>query len=140
MATSVSVSIHDPGGPLRELATPNAPCSIASRTSDRMRSSSSAVGGPAFCPCTKVQISLDPTYDPMLVEIPCFINWVKYARKSLHLELGAADPPSPKIIDVTPCRTMLCASPSCTMVLSEWLWMSKNPGVTVSREASIVRA
>jgi len=33
MATRVSVSIHDPGGPLNELATPSAPCSIASFTS-----------------------------------------------------------------------------------------------------------
>ena len=36
IATSVSVSIHDPGGPLSELATPSAPCSIASLTSARI--------------------------------------------------------------------------------------------------------
>ena len=61
IATSVSVSIHDPGGPLSELATPRAPCSIASLTSARIWSSSAAVGGPAFSPWTVVQISLDPT-------------------------------------------------------------------------------
>src|SRR5215471_11846395 len=116
IATSVSVSIHDPGGPLNELATPRAPCSIASFTAERIRSSSSAVGGPARSPRTQVHTSLDPTYVPMFVEIPCFRSWAKYASKFPHRLLGAADPPSPKIIDVTPCRIMLCAFPSCTSV------------------------
>src|SRR5215467_14613598 len=93
IATSVSVSIHDPGGPLSELATPSAPCSIASFTSPRIRSSSSAEGGPAFCPWTAVQIWLEPTYVPIFVEIPCFMSCAKYALKSFHLVLGAADPP-----------------------------------------------
>ena len=61
IGTSVSVSIQEPGGPLRELATPSAPCSMACFTSARIRSSSAAVGGPAFSPRTQVQISLDPT-------------------------------------------------------------------------------
>src|SRR5512142_1920362 len=105
IATSVPVSIHDPGGPLSELATPSAPCCIASRTSARIRSSSAGDGGPAFGPWTHVQISLDPTYVPMLAEIPFFRSSAKYASKSFQRLLGAADPPSPKIIVVTPCRT-----------------------------------
>src|SRR3954464_1613330 len=96
IATSVSVSIHDPGGPLSELATPSAPCRIASSTSVRIFASSSLVGGPAFCPRTNVQISLDPTYVPILVEIPCFRSCEKYASKLAYRRLGAADPPSPK--------------------------------------------
>jgi hypothetical protein len=41
--------------------------------------------------------------------------------KSGQRLLGAADPPSPKIMEVTPWRIMLWALPSCTMEVSEWL-------------------
>ena len=49
------------GGPLRELATPSAPCSIASRTTARIRWSSSGVGGPARFPRTWVHTCEEPT-------------------------------------------------------------------------------
>src|SRR4051794_6878288 len=42
-------------------------------------------------------------------------------------------------MEVTPCRTKLCAFPSCTIDVSEWLWMSMNPGATVNPVASMVR-
>src|SRR5213592_2867932 len=51
-ATRVPVSIQEPGGPLRELATPRAPCSMDCFTRARICASSSAAGGPALGPRT----------------------------------------------------------------------------------------
>ena len=75
MATSVSVSIHEPGGPLNELATPSAPCSMASRTSARMRSSSAADGGPGFLAVhrgpdlARPHVAADIRRNPLLQEL-----------------------------------------------------------------------
>ena len=80
------------------------------------------VGGPAFWPCTvgpdlaRPDVGADVGRDALLQQA---------ARNSLQIgpigafacvllaASGAADPPSPKIIDVTPWRIMLSALPSC---------------------------
>ena len=50
------------------------------------------------------------------------VTWIGAAISWLDRTLnsdGAADSPSPNIIVVTPCRTMLCAFPSVSKVESE---------------------
>jgi hypothetical protein len=140
MATRVSVSIHDPGGPLSELETPALAASQCAprphlsirlesvgRLEDRGRKSRSDSSRrmPMFgvIPPADAEIAVETVH----------------ARACRHFPpTGAADSPSPKIMDVTPCRTMLSAFPSVTMELSEWLWMSMKPGATTSPVASMI--
>ncbi len=144
------------------LATPNAPSSIARRTTARMVSSSAGVAGPSAWPLAYARTVAAPRNEPKLTDAPCraiassqFANPRAPAnernRRASALSVtryiaitwafaGAGVAPSPRIIVVTPCVTMLTtrlsprtsADPDCA-------WISMNPGATTRPRASIRR-
>ena len=128
---------------------PNAPSSIARRTTARIVSSSAAFGLPIASPFAYTRTVAAPMNEPTLGDVPCaciasshapkpcgpgyapvprgppVANWPPAAVFSF---VGAGVPPSPRISVVMPCVTLLTDRPSPRKFVP--LWMSMNPGET----------
>ena len=136
--------------------TPSAPASISFRTSSRIWSSCSGVGGLSSRPTTYSRIVVAPTYDatfcatPRLsssfrysasvVQVMSYLRspWALRRRCFISSVSGPIESPSPMIWVVTPCRISPCDRPSTSSVSVDHESMLMNPGATVRFVASTI--
>ena len=136
------------------MVKPRAPSSIASRTSERIRSSSVAVGGRSAPPMTKRRSVLWPTnvvtlvagraratasrYPPIVVQSQATPGKAKTGSSSimpsrLSGETGPAENPHrPTDCVVMPCSMALRQPGSLSSETSEWVCRSMKPGATAN--------